>query len=295
MVRYHLFFLVVLPIIYNLVVVLRADFAKLYTSNNSSDYEGNELHSQFKHFVTSFNKSYVNDPREYTKRKGIFKESLIRQFQLNQKEKLLGGRAVYGVNKFSDMTTQEFKEFLRRSHIRPSQGTLFGTPKNPEPDLCKVPQKDHMPTHWNWHEQGKVTSIKNQGKVYYTLAPESECPYEDKQTDCIDTLKHSKSGVTIKRPCSKYRADEMSYIKPVVAFVGTVSVNVDATQWHDYLSGIIQHHCSAIDINHAVQIVGFDTKGVVPYWIVRNSWGTEFGDQGYLYIEMGKNLCGKFV
>ena len=35
--------------------------------------------------------------------------------------------------------------------------------------------------------------------------------------------------------------------------------------------------------------------GVVPYWIVRNSWGTEFGDQGYLYIEMGKNLCGKFV
>ena len=32
----------------------------------------------------------------------------------------------------------------------------------------------------------------------------------------------------------------------------------------------------------------------MPYWIVKNSWGSDFGDHGYLYIKIGDNLCGEF-
>ena len=32
--------------------------------------------------------------------------------------------------------------------------------------------------------------------------------------------------------------------------------------------------------------------GAIPYYIVRNSWGDDFGDKGYLYIKIGGNLCG---
>ena len=35
--------------------------------------------------------------------------------------------------------------------------------------------------------------------------------------------------------------------------------------------------------------------GVVPYYIVRNSWGTEFGHDGYLYIRIGDNVCGELI
>lgn len=33
--------------------------------------------------------------------------------------------------------------------------------------------------------------------------------------------------------------------------------------------------------------------GDVPFYIVRNSWGTDFGNNGYLYIKYGENVCGK--
>lgn len=33
--------------------------------------------------------------------------------------------------------------------------------------------------------------------------------------------------------------------------------------------------------------------GEVPYYIVRNSWGSDFGHDGYLYIKIGENVCGK--
>ena len=41
---------------------------------------------------------------------------------------------------------------------------------------------------------------------------------------------------------------------------GPVAVAIDATTWHNYIGGIIQFHCSE-NVNHAVQIVGYDLTG----------------------------------
>lgn len=77
----------------------------------------------------------------------------------------------------------------------------------------------------------------------------------------------------------------------LLAHHGPIATAVDSTLWQDYLGGIIQHHCDKY-LNHAVQIVGYDLTGDVPYYIVRNSWGTEFGEGGYLRIKIYDNLCG---
>ena len=37
---------------------------------------------------------------------------------------------------------------------------------------------------------------------------------------------------------------------------------------------------------------GFNTTAPTPYWIVRNSWASSWGEQGYIYLEMSKNTCG---
>lgn len=76
---------------------------------------------------------------------------------------------------------------------------------------------------------------------------------------------------------------------------GPVAVAVNAVSWQNYLGGIIQYHCdgSFKSLNHAVQIVGYDLTAGIPHYIVKNSWGPIFGDKGYLYVAIGKNLCGK--
>lgn len=74
--------------------------------------------------------------------------------------------------------------------------------------------------------------------------------------------------------------------------LGPLAVEVDALSWQDYQGGVIQHHCSCHASNHAALVVGYDTTGEIPYWIVQNSWGTTWGNAGYVYIKIGGNICG---
>ena len=45
-------------------------------------------------------------------------------------------------------------------------------------------------------------------------------------------------------------------------------------------------------LNHEMTIVGYGVSGTTPYWIVRNQWGTEWGQAGYAFVKRGTNECG---
>lgn len=68
---------------------------------------------------------------------------------------------------------------------------------------------------------------------------------------------------------------------------------MDATPWQNFENGIIQHECDASDeVNHAVLIVGYDRTGPIPHYIVQNTWGDHFAEQGFVRISFGNNTCG---
>jgi C1A family cysteine protease len=67
-----------------------------------------------------------------------------------------------------------------------------------------------------------------------------------------------------------------------------VSVAIDASSaFQRYSSGVFSGPCSSSSINHAVTAVGYTSD----YWIVRNSWGTGWGQKGYIYMKRGQNIC----
>ncbi|XP_048772984.1 cathepsin O-like isoform X2 [Ostrea edulis] len=121
------------------------------------------------------------------------------------------------------------------------------------------------------------------------LVYEEEYPLTD-TSDFCKLLTNSSRGVTVKSfTCDRYVGKEQSMLQLLAH--GPLVVAVDASTWNHYLGGIIQYHCGT-KLNHAVQIVGYDLTGDIPFYIVRNSWGTDFGNDGYLYIKIGDNLCG---
>jgi len=82
-----------------------------------------------------------------------------------------------------------------------------------------------------------------------------------------------------------------------VATVGPLGISVDASVWHSYEGGIFDG-CSYeenIEINHGVQLVGYgtDAETGTDYWIVRNSWGPEWGENGFIRLKReSEAVCG---
>jgi len=70
-------------------------------------------------------------------------------------------------------------------------------------------------------------------------------------------------------------------------------VGIDATNLQNYYHGVIVDDPST-SINHSVAIVGYghDLKEKVDYWLVRNSWGPDWGEAGYFRVLKDLNAKG---
>lgn len=71
---------------------------------------------------------------------------------------------------------------------------------------------------------------------------------------------------------------------------GPLSIGVDATVWQTYTGGIVSD-CQSTQVDHGVLIVGFDDAYETPYWIIKNSWGPTWGENGFLRVKKGVNEC----
>jgi cathepsin F len=82
-------------------------------------------------------------------------------------------------------------------------------------------------------------------------------------------------------------------IAPYLVKNGPLTIGINANPMQDYIRGIDDpSRCSALNLNHAVLIVGYGTENGVDYWTIKNSWGTLWGEQGYYRIVRGSDACG---
>ncbi|XP_004591523.2 cathepsin O [Ochotona princeps] len=129
----------------------------------------------------------------------------------------------------------------------------------------------------------------NQTRV--KLVYDSDYPFKARSGLCR-YFSTSRPGFSIRNFAAFDYSDKEDEMAKMLVTFGPLVAIVDAVSWQDYMGGIIQHHCSRGEANHAVVITGFDKTGSIPYWIVRNSWGSSWGVDGYAHVKMGSNICG---
>lgn len=128
---------------------------------------------------------------------------------------------------------------------------------------------------------------------HHPLEKESDYPYIAHDEDC--TYKKSKGVIETKKATqlSIWGIGEKDMKKYLVA-TAPLSVAVHATDgWHTYSGGIMTYdECPDDDMpNHAVQAVAVDAGASTPYWVIRNSWNTDWGEDGFIRISYGQNTC----
>jgi len=138
---------------------------------------------------------------------------------------------------------------------------------------------------------------------------EADYPTTSGETGRTQTCKWSKKTVAklsnwsyAITPCAKSEqakggkcADQdEDGLKAALATHGPLSVCVNAGSWDFYSGGVLSGKCSGAwaDLDHCVQLVGYDTTASKPYWKVRNSWGSSWGEKGFIRLPMGENACG---
>ncbi|CAM9194486.1 unnamed protein product [Heterosigma akashiwo] len=125
---------------------------------------------------------------------------------------------------------------------------------------------------------------------------DSDYPFEDSNgycTACQENLVSAadrpvkiSSWTMIEGTGDDLRAQLMAY--------GPISIGINATPMQFYQGGVDEHSdCDPAGLDHGVLLVGFGTtSGGEKYWIIKNSWGADWGEQGYYRIADKYGACG---
>jgi len=121
---------------------------------------------------------------------------------------------------------------------------------------------------------------------------EASYPYTARDGTC--KFNKNNIGATMKSYTNIQSGSESGLQTAGVA--GPVSVAIDASHssFQFYSSGVYyEPSCSPSALDHGVLMVGWDTDSGTDYWIVKNSWGTGWGQSGYIWMSRNKNNnCG---
>lgn len=120
------------------------------------------------------------------------------------------------------------------------------------------------------------------------VCTESSYPYHARDGSCAQSscnLGLSAGTVTGYKDVGQTSSALMSAVmsQPV-----SITVNA-AGVFQLYSSGVLKGNCQG-DIDHAVLAVGYGTLNGTPYWRVKNSWGTTWGDAGYVNLERDASI-----
>nr|XP_044618034.1 cathepsin W isoform X3 [Equus asinus] len=279
-----------------------------------------ELKEVFMLFQIQYNRSY-SSPAEYAHRLDIFARNLA-QAQRLQKDDL--GTAEFGVSPFSDLTEEEFGQLY--GHRRAAAGAPHVGRKVESEEWEKT-----VPQTCDWRKAaGVISSVKNQPhpltqemcnccwamaaagniEALWAITYRQSVEVSVQQLlDCDRCGNGCKGGFV----WDAFLTVLNNKIAEYLATHGPITVTINMKLLQQYQKGVIKATpttCDPQHLDHSVLLVGFgggkSVEGRRPgavssqsrprrsssYWILKNSWGANWGEEGYFRLHRGSNTCG---
>merc|ERR1712007_312715 len=86
--------------------------------------------------------------------------------------------------------------------------------------------------------------------------------------------------------------DELAMMNAVATGPVTAAIDASSPQLQMFTSGVLAASQCGTSLNHAVLVVGYGKLHDVTFWLVKNSWGKQWGEGGYFKIERGSGGVG---
>ncbi|CAF1997897.1 unnamed protein product [Rotaria magnacalcarata] len=276
----------------------------------------NESWSLFKRV---FKKKYFSNEEEINRRQ-IWDENMAVIHQHNLEFDIGLHSYTLAMNQFGDMTNEEFRKqtngfkMISENETKRINYQTFSRPAN----LI-------LPDSVDWRTKGYVTYVKDQGQCgscwafsttgalegqHFAKTSQLVSLSEQNLVDCsllnfgcnggnqdlaFDHIK-LHHGIDTVDGYTRIQKHNETDLQAAIATVGPIAVSIDASQgsFQFYSSGVYDEpNCSTKRLDHAVLAAGYGTLNSKDYYIVKNSWGVNWGIKGYILMSRNKqNQCG---
>jgi len=119
---------------------------------------------------------------------------------------------------------------------------------------------------------------------------QSEAAYPYKGVD--GTCKTGPSVAKINGYADVPANDENALMSALVNQPISVAVEADTSVFQFYKSGVLDNKGCGTNLDHGITLTGWGTDAGKDYWNVKNSWGSSWGESGYIRMVRMKNQCG---
>jgi C1A family cysteine protease len=132
---------------------------------------------------------------------------------------------------------------------------------------------------------------------YYTSHfPMSEAiyPYQPVGGTCQYDVNNSYQNIQVTGAVQVGRDSVAALQSALASQPIAVSIEADTLVFQSYTSGVLDSTACGTTLDHAVLAVGYGVENGINYWLVKNSWGTSWGENGYIKLAAveGEGICG---
>jgi C1A family cysteine protease len=285
------------------------------------------LYDDFQQFKSTYNRRYVTRDEEMKRF-----ENFIINMKEAQRLAELNPLAEFGVTKFSDWSEEEIKHFLSgqvpdtsKYVVKEPISAPLANPidwRNTPGVVTSVKNQGNCGTCWSFAAIGATEGA-------WALSGHIKVPpvslSEQELLDCASTVGdagpyginfivqnngiNSFDGYPYSGNCggacnATARAVKVATVKSVKCLnnggpesdilswleKAPMAISLAATTLVNYRSGILTN-CGDRDLNHSITLVGYGSNST-EFWTLKNSWGADWGEQGYFHLQYGVNCLG---